>query len=273
MEKNKPLFTQITLSESDEKALIKAYQADPQNNQRALEKLINANIGLASLFIASRHINVSVDDYNDMQQVAAQAIMAAVKTFNPNADNKLSTYAKYKVDEQLTDYVFSDKNAIRLPKHMQNKLFMVNRLVKADPSISDAELCKKADITKENLYSIRNASANVSRLNQLVDNESADGDERVDFIKSYYADEDPLADMIEDECMRELQREFKKTLTSGEYEAVVRAYGLFGHEKEKVIDIAASKGLNNHTSISNMLRRAAIKIKNNEKIGDLYHRF
>ncbi len=273
MEKLVPLYKQIKLTNIEEEALIKDYQANPSSNQRALEKLINANIGLAFAFINDYHINANSDDVNDMQQVAAQAIMAAVKSFKLSSGNRLSTYAKYKVDEMLTEYVFSHKNTIRLPKHMQTKLFMINRLVKANPSITDSEICLKAGITKDNLYSLRNATATVSRLNQVVDTESADSDEKVDFIKSHYADENPLDDMIADERMREYQGICKKILTPGEYEAFVRANGLFGHEKERVIDIAASKGLENHTSISNMLRRAVNKLKNSELIGELSHRF
>jgi len=273
MEIIRPLYKQIKLTLAQEKELIKKYKQDQVLFSKAGEMLVCANIHLAYSFIKQHHINCNKEDIEDMLQTASRAILESVLTYDESVGATLCTHASYKVNECLTKYIFEVKNLIRLPKHMQTKLFKVNGLIKRNSDISDDEICSQLDLSSDKLYNLRNASTTAVRLNCSIDKDDSEGLESVDLIKSSYDGENPLAEMIEQERMNKYNEILKNILTPGEYDTFVRVNGLFGHEPEKVIDIAASRGLKEHSSVSNMLKRAVNKLRNSKEIGELSHRF
>ncbi len=106
------------LSAKEERHLVRAWQ--DRGDRRARDRLIHAFAPLATS-IAKRFMPGSGDADQDLIQQANIGLMKAADRFDPNRENRFSTYAIWWVRAEIQDYMRANMSIVRRPNSPQTR--------------------------------------------------------------------------------------------------------------------------------------------------------
>lgn len=96
----------------------------------AKEDIINHNLKLV-VAIAKKYKGWSGLSFTDLIQEGSFGLMSAVDKFNYELGFKFSTYATYWIKQAITKAIMNKSRSIRLPAHISDKLYKINKAQKA----------------------------------------------------------------------------------------------------------------------------------------------
>lgn len=176
----------------------------------AREKLINSNLRLV-ISIAKHYQNPHFT-LEDLIAEGNLGLINAVDRYNPELGYRFSTCATPWIKQAISKAITDKGRNIRVPAHIYQLLSKYRRALAelgADGhTITDEELCKKLDITKEKLELLRNWKRDTVSLSTPL------GDDSDDTLEDLAPDKGKTPDTIaeENDLKRRIQRlisEFK----------------------------------------------------------------
>jgi RNA polymerase primary sigma factor len=215
------------LSASEELELGK--QVREHEDQDAKNKLVEYNLRLV-ISVASRFQNRG-QEFSDLIQDGNIGLIRAAEKYDYNKGYKFSTYATFWIKQAITRGLSDTGRTIRLPAHITEKLYKLNRLT--------GELVQELgrEPTEEELMEKTGYSEETIRL--LLDNVR----EPISMDSTVVGDEDDgtLFDLIEDESVpttneiihrimihKEVHTKLLAVLTPRERDVMKLRFGLFG---------------------------------------------
>jgi len=170
-------------------------------DKEAYDYFIKHNIKLVFKY-ASQYACPEVD-YEDLIQEGIMGLMKAMEKFDPEKKCKFSTYAKWWIERYMSYYVYMNKKSLRLPRHMMIKI----RNYKRVKDELEKELCHEVtpydvagvlEIPETKAFQIESLMNDVIRLNDIVDEDSEQNTELIDFIP---ANDEQIDGMVIDKIL------------------------------------------------------------------------
>ncbi len=239
--KDKKIYTR-----EEEQEIFRKYRENPTRELR--NEIIAHNIKLVVSF-AGKYSVVSADiKMDDLVQEGVFGLITAIEKFDPDTDNKFSTYASWWVTQAMLRYIENHDGPIRIPVHaralyVKYKRYLRERDVDSLPTPTDEELRRELKITEAELNIIRTVEQKrVVSLNTPV------GEEEDTELE--YSVEDPnalaaykeierqaLREKIEELLQKYLNRMPKKE-SRDRQEAIIRMrLGLDGTGEPKTLEV------------------------------------
>lgn len=122
--------------------------------------------------------SVAVIEYQDLMNEAYFGIAEAAKRYEETAGVKFMTYAGFWINQSITRFLEESRSAVRIPSHMQGKIYQYNKAINAyktqvHKNPSDKELCRYLQCEIKALSEIRLAMHRYGQIDSL-DRELAD---------------------------------------------------------------------------------------------------
>lgn len=204
--------------------------------RRTVDKMFNHNLRL-SVDVAKHFFSFN-GHHADLIQEANRGLLVSIQRFDPRRGFKFSTFA-YRWIKQHVGRFASQFWTIRVPVHMNEKLFALRSMEKDHPEWGEEQLAEKMKCTVEHVRKLRliRHQTTVSYLDEPVNNDpSKDG---ADTIGTFMTDPDvnveqAILDVITHDQMVKIMKE---RLTAREYEIMARRLGLEDYDEETLDQI------------------------------------
>lgn len=200
-----------------------------KGDKGAKQTLINSNLRLV-VSIARKYIGTSQSmSFLDLIQAGNLGLLTAVDRFDPEKGYKFSTYATWWIRQSIGRTVFNDGRVIRLPVHMAEKLYKLNKIQNKYIQEHDGRMApdslleKELGLSSEQLVKVKELQEPIS-LDTPV-NEAEHGVETTlgDFICS---DDESIEDIVASNLLREELEIAMNDLSSREKEVLDLRFGL-----------------------------------------------
>ena len=201
------------LSNEEEKALLKKIK---EGNKYAKEELVGHNWKLV-LSITKKYLKSGIY-IADLFQEGNIGLLKAIDRFDIEKGLKLSGYATWWINSAIQKYVDSNARAIRYPKYIEKKVYLVKKAYNDikkkygyEPSLE--EVAEIVDMDLEEVVQLFNLPKVYTSLNQKIGEED---DEIEEFIEDHnalspedYTEKSVLVDEIKEYLDRLPEREAK----------------------------------------------------------------
>lgn len=139
------------LTEKEESELAKR---EEKGDREARKKLVMHNHRLI-ISIAKDYMNNGVP-LEDLIMVGFEGLMKAIKRFDPQLDNKLSTYATYWIHQAILEELNKHSTTIRVPSYVRSLKRKVNRLEEErEEKLSSSDIREEFEVSKKVARSIK----------------------------------------------------------------------------------------------------------------------
>lgn len=231
------------LTAEEERYYIKKYQEE--DDPIAFDILVGSNQGLCKK-VAKMYKNRGLS-LLDLIQEGNIGLMKALKKFNLNKKNKLSTYATWWIRQTIKRALYYDSREIRIPMHICEKQEKLNKIKAAflmnnNREATMEELVELTGFSLETLKHIEKYDIKMSSLDKPVLNGEDDASVLGDFIKSDVQSPEETADKqaehdVFDMLLTRLGND-KTITTAKKFEQVLRlrmGIELYNEETYKII--------------------------------------
>ena len=227
------------LTREEEASLARRVQA---GDEAARDQMIKGNLRLV-VKIARDYENFGLP-LLDLISEGNIGLMKAVERYDPDRGAKLSVYASFWIKQSIRRAISDQSRTIRVPVHVQDKLYLINRTANRLHEIlghepTDEEISAEVDLPAKKVSRLRLAVKPMISLDQPM------GGDESNCISETVADErcrqpdDELVDQTNADAVRELLDK----LTPRELAILRSRFGFDGDEDETLRGIGAQLGL------------------------------
>ena len=227
------------LTREEEASLARRVQA---GDEAARDQMIQGNLRLV-VKIARDYENFGLP-LLDLISEGNIGLMKAVERYDPDRGAKLSVYASFWIKQSIRRAISDQSRTIRVPIHVQDKLYLINRTANRLHEIlghepTDGEISAEVDLPEQKVTRLRLAVKPTISLDQPMDGDESNCiSETVADERCRRPDED-LADQTNADAVRELLGK----LTPRELAILRSRFGFDGEEDETLRGIGAQLGL------------------------------
>jgi RNA polymerase sigma factor (sigma-70 family) len=127
-----------------------------ERGKQAEQVMVESNIGLCYK-CANRMAAKSPLSVEELMSAAMEGLFHAVRKFNPDRPTKFSTMAVWWIKQRISREVQANSRLIRLPAHMQDKIFLMSRLEEDQQNLKMS--ATEAGLSQEQVASAMRAKA------------------------------------------------------------------------------------------------------------------
>ena len=211
-------------------------------DMEARNQMVQSNLRLVP-GVARRYIGLGLP-LSDLIEEGNVGLIKAANLFDPDRGCKFVTYAYFWILQAIRRAVSDKARAIRLPVHMTDTLFRINRvkrnlLEKLQRDPKEEEIAEACGMTIEKYREIVRITGDVLYLEETIKSpkDEEDSGSFMDFIADTTTP--TPEDVAENEDLKRKINEALKTLRPHEKEVIIYRFGLDGLGKRKLGDIAA----------------------------------
>ena len=239
--KDKKIYTR-----EEEQKVFREYRKNPTRELR--NEIIGHNIKLVISFAGKYSVVTSDIKMDDLVQEGVFGLITAIEKFDPDTDNKFSTYASWWITQAMLRYIENHDGAIRIPVHaralyVKYKRYLRERETDSLPAPTNDELKRKLKISDAEVNIIRTVEQK-----RIVSLNTPIGEEEDTELE--YSIEDPsalaaykeierqaLREKIE-ELLRKYLNRISKKVNRDRQEAIIRMrLGLDGTGEPKTLEV------------------------------------
>lgn len=212
---------------------ISSLEQEIKAGELAVETLVKANMGL--VYDRARIFKLNYPkgpEFEDLVQEGTTGLLTAIKKYDPDRGNKLSTVAYYWIAQAVGRGVNKTGRLVRLPENRINENSKMIKIVNSPeaegltPSELDDLIMRELSISKDDLRNIRNAAATPASLNKVVSSENGSARELIDFVSEQQATESSENTLIARE-MKHALHDALNSLDEVKREIVVSTFNLY----------------------------------------------
>ncbi len=213
-----------------------------RGDKTAREHMIRANLRLV-VKIAHDYENLGLP-LLDLISEGNIGLMKAVERFDPKKGAKLSTYAAWWIKQSMRRALSNQAKTIRLPVHVADKLYRLNRLshklteqLGREPT--DAELAETLDVPAHKIAQLRDLGVRLTSLDAPIGGDDDEDGARFGDLLQDNAALTPF-ELLRVKTMRQDIRQQLQFLTPREAEVITMRFGLDG-KTSKTLDEVGRK--------------------------------
>ena len=217
------------LTHIEELELVKDYQLT--GNKDSLNKLIEGNEGLVHKLVSKFPMRSSTCSYHDLYQEGMLGFIHAVEKFQPERGCRLSTYSYNWINAYVRRYYQNHSRNIRIPVHMSDKQFQLNRQVEAlTNELGRTPTRDEVREVNEKVDTIMTSMVNCVSLNAVV-GDSSELEELVGGVDNTEEFESTV------DCEILLQK-LRDEVSARDYNILIKRFGLDGSGERTLSELA-----------------------------------
>lgn len=222
------------LTPEEEKELGRAIQ---KGDQKALTRLIESNLRFV-VSIAKGYRNRGLS-FLDLINEGNLGLMKAARTFDPERGVRFVSYAVWWIRQSILAALLDKGDMVRIPQSQSKKIRKITKQVqemkqKAKGSVSDADIMKKTDISRETLDEVQQFSHGYLSLDTTRIGESEKP--IIDFLQDP-KDAVSFEKALMDKDLTEKLRKVMKVLDPRDEKVLIWRYGLDGRDSQTLDEI------------------------------------
>ena len=225
------------LTREEEKEITRAAQ---KGDEKALTHLIEANLRFV-VSIAKGYRNRGLS-FLDLINEGNLGLMKAARTFDPERGVRFVSYAVWWIRQSILAAILDKADIVRIPQSQTKKIRKINKKMyamkaKAGHEVSDTEVMKKAEISRETLNEVQQFSHGYLSLDTTLIGDSEKS--IVDFLKDPKAEDGFEKQMMEQDLTEKVQTALK-VLDQRDGKILTWRYGLDGKGSRTLDEIGKS---------------------------------
>lgn len=222
------------LTPAEEKEITKAAQ---KGDEKALTHLIEANLRFV-VSIAKGYRNRGLS-FLDLINEGNLGLMKAARTFDPERGVRFVSYAVWWIRQSILAAILDKADMVRIPQSQTKKIRKINKKVdalreKAGGDVSDTDVMKKADISRETLNEVQQFAHGYLSLDttQIGDSEKT----IIEFLRDPKAEDGFEKDLMDQDLTSKVQTALK-VLDQRDGKILTWRYGLDGRGTQTLDEI------------------------------------
>jgi len=205
------------LTPEEEKKISRAAQ---KGDEKAFTQMVEANLRFV-VSIAKGYRNRGLS-FLDLINEGNLGLMKAARTFDPERGVRFVSYAVWWIRQSILAAILDKADIVRIPQSQSKKIRKINKRVnnlqqKAGRTLSDMEVMKKADISRETLDEVQQFTHNYLSLDTTQVGES----------------EKPIIEFLSDP--KDMERLEKNLMDQDLTEKLKQAFKALDHRDEKIL--------------------------------------